>query len=58
MDENQIERAMADVDKAKGRTREQRIRCFCNAASLGNMDMMGRLINGGVDVNGKDANGR
>ena len=58
MDDAQLERAMAEIDRAKSRSREQRIRSFCNAASLGNIDMLGRLVKSGVDVNGTDANGR
>jgi len=58
MDDAQLERAMADIDKAKNRSREQRIRSFCNASYLGNMDTLARLLNSGVDPNGTDANGR
>ena len=58
MDDAQLERAMEDIDKAKVRSKEQRIRSFCNAASLGNIEVLGRLLNTGIDVNGTDANGR
>lgn len=58
MDDGQLERAMQDIDKAKGRSQEQRIRSFCNAAALGNTHVLARLINSAVDVNGRDANGR
>jgi len=58
MDDAQLERAMEDIDKAKIRSKEQRIRSFCNAASLGNIEVLGRLLNTGIDINGTDANGR
>jgi len=58
MDDAQLEIAMAEIDKAKSRSREQRIRSFCNAACLGSMDILIRLVNSGVDINGADANGR
>ena len=58
MDDAQLELAMAEIDRAKWRSREQRIRSFCNAAWLGNLDVLVRLINSGVDINGSDANGR
>jgi len=57
-DDAQLERAMADIEVAKGRNREQRIRSFCNASSLGNIEILSRLLNSGVNVNGTDANGR
>jgi len=58
MDDAQLERAMAEIEKAKSRSREQRIRSFCNAATLGNIDMLARLVKSGVDVNGVDSDGR
>lgn len=58
MDDAQLERAIADISKAKERSKEQRIRSLLNAAAHGNMDEISRLLNSGVDVNGRDANGR
>ena len=58
LDENELERAMADIDKAKARSREQRIRSFCNAAALGNEDWLARLLKSGIKINDADANGR
>lgn len=58
LDENELERAMADIDKAKARSRQQRIRSFCNAAAQGNEEWLGRLLKSGIKVNDADANGR
>ncbi|GAB5032884.1 potassium channel skor-like [Nannochloropsis oceanica] len=53
-----IEKAMDSIDKAQKRSKEQRIRSFCNAAAEGNMDILQRLLRSGIDVNGRDCNER
>ena len=58
VDEEVFEKAMDDIAKAKTKSREQRIRVFCNAALLGNTEAMSRLISSGVNINDVDANGR
>ena len=57
-DDGQLERAMDDIDKAKLRSMEQRVRSFCNAAASGSIQALSRLLQTGIDVNGTDANGR
>ncbi|TFJ86293.1 hypothetical protein NSK_002501 [Nannochloropsis salina CCMP1776] len=53
-----MEKAMDSIDKAKKRSKEQRIRSFCNAAAEGNMDILQRLLRSGIDINGRDCNER
>jgi hypothetical protein len=56
--DDMMEKAMDSIDKAKKRSKEQRIRSFCNAAAEGNMDILQRLLRSGIDINGRDCNGR
>ena len=49
---------MDDIAQAKSKSKEQRVRAFCNAAAAGNMDMLQRLHSSGIHVDSTDSNGR
>lgn len=44
--------------QAKRKSEEQRVRSFCNAAAIGDMDQINRLLSSGVSIDATDANNR
>jgi hypothetical protein len=52
------EQAMGAMERAKRKSKEMRVRSFCDAAFLGDMDLLQRLMKSGIDINGSDVNGR
>jgi hypothetical protein len=52
------EKALDNIEKAQSKSSEQRIRSFCNAAAMGDKDMIQRLIKAGTEINGTDCDGR
>lgn len=52
------EKALDNIERAQRKSKEQRIRSFCNAAAMGDLATVQRLLKTGVDVNGADCDGR
>lgn len=52
------EKAMGAMEKAKRKSKEMRVRAFCDAAYIGDMELLQRLHKTGIDINGTDCNHR
>lgn len=51
-------KALDNIERAQRKSQAQRIRSFCNAAAMGDVETVQRLLKSGVDVNGADCDGR